>query len=417
MKLTYLWPSLLSALLVVACSGSDSSSPTPARGTTTPLPDAGANARPTPPPRVEPLAPVAFERAFPALSFVRATGLYELPDGSNRFLVLEQRGRILIFDNRPEVQQAALFMDIVDRVNSQGNEEGLLGLAFAPDFARTGVFYLNYTAQSPRRTVIARYAAAADRSRADPASQDVVLQIEQPYANHNGGQIVFGPDGYLYVGMGDGGLANDPGNRAQDLNELLGKMLRIDVSGTSPGLGYRIPPDNPFTGRADRRGEIWAYGLRNPWRFSFDPANGDLWAGDVGQNAFEEIDLVRKGANYGWAILEANRCVRGSNCDRSGTVPPVIDYPTSGGNCSVTGGYVYRKGDIPQIQGAYVYADYCSGRVWALRYDGSQVTEHTQVADVSFRISSFAVDRAGNLYAVGHGEAPGGAGIYRVVSP
>jgi len=406
----------VAAILLAACGSDGASEPAPtlSGGGNTPAATSAPSSGTAGP--QQPLARVALQPAFPALSFVRLTGMYELPDGSNRFLVTEQRGVISIFDNRPDVQRASVFLDISDHVNSQGNEEGLLGLAFAPDFDRSGVFYVDYTAQNPRRTVIARFTASADHSRAAASSQSVILEINQPFANHNGGQIAFGPDGYLYIGMGDGGSGNDPQNNAQNLNALLGKMLRIDVNGTSPGLNYRIPPDNPFVGRQGTRAEIWAYGLRNPWRFSFDSNTGDLWVGDVGQNAFEEIDLVRKGQNYGWNRIEAETCTGGRTCDKSDTILPVVSYPT-GSNCSVTGGFVYRAGRIPAIQGAFVYGDYCSGKVWALRYDGTRVSEQMEIADGDFRISSFAIDLAGNLYALAHGEAPNGAGIYRIGAP
>jgi glucose/arabinose dehydrogenase len=340
--------------------------------------------------------------------------MYDLPDGSNRFAVTEQRGRIMVFDNRSDVQQASVFLDITDRVNTDGNEEGLLGLAFAPGFEKTGVFYVDYVARNPARTVIARFTANTERTRTDASSEQRLLEINQPFPNHKGGQIVFGPDGYLYIGMGDGGSANDPGNRAQNLNELLGKILRIDVSEASNGLPYRIPADNPFAGQTGARGEIYAFGLRNPWRFSFDPATGALWVGDVGQNAWEEIDVVTKGGNYGWPQVEGTHCntARSANCDRSNGTLPVIDYATASPNCSVTGGFVYRAGRIPSLQGAYVYGDYCSGKIWALRYDGAKVTEQLEVADTSVNISSFARDLAGNLYALAHSDA--GGGIYRI---
>lgn len=408
---------VLPVLLMLACGGGDASMPP---NTTVPAPASATAPRPAPSPAARtPLGAVSLQRVFTALSFVRATGMYELPDGSGRFLVTEQRGRILIFEGRDNVAQAGVFMDITDRVNSSGNEEGLLGLAFDPDFQRTGAFFLNYTAQNPRRTVIARFIASASRASADPGVSQIILEVGQPFANHNGGQIAFGPDGFLYIGMGDGGSGNDPGNRAQNLNELLGKILRIDPDGATQANNYLIPADNPFVGQAGARGEVWAYGLRNPWRFSFDTVTGDLWAGDVGQNAREEIDLIRKGQNYGWPQVEGSQCnaARAANCDRAASVAPVIDYPTSGGNCSVTGGYVYRKGDIAAIDGAYVYADYCSGMIFALRYNGSEVTERAQIADAPFRIATFAQDRAGSLYAIAHGEAGENAGIYRLTAP
>jgi glucose/arabinose dehydrogenase len=358
---------------------------------------------------------VAFERVFPALSFERLTGMYEMPDGSGRFVVTEQAGAIHIFENRPDVSSASVFMDISARVSRASNEEGLLGLAFAPDFGRSGVFYVYYSARpGERRTVLSRFTASGDRSRADPASEQILLEVPQPFPNHKGGQIAFGPDGFLYVGLGDGGSGNDPGNRAQNLSVLLGKILRIDVGGAGQGAPYRIPPDNPFAGRPDARPEVWAYGVRNPWRFSFDSATGDLWLGDVGQNATEEVDLVRRGQNYGWPQLEGSRCTpaRGQACNPAGTVLPVTEYPTASPNCSVTGGFVYRAGRIASLQGAYVYGDYCSGKVWALRHNGSSVTEQMEVADTDIRISSFAMDLAGNIYALAHSDS--GGGIYRI---
>jgi glucose/arabinose dehydrogenase len=415
------WPApvLILLLLAASCGGGDGqNAPSPtAAAPATPAASQAATAGPAATVAPQPLAPAAVARVFPALTFVRMTGMYELPDGSNRFLVTEQRGTIRIFDNRPDVQQSSLFLDISRQVLTEGNEEGLLGLAFAPDFARSGIFYVDYVTSGPVRTVIARFRAAPDHASADPASEERLLEIDQPFPNHKGGQLAFGPDGYLYIGMGDGGSANDPGNRAQNLNVLLGKVLRIDVSGQSAGLKYRVPPDNPFAGRADARGEVWAYGLRNPWRFSFDPATGELWAGDVGQNNWEEIDIIRKGGDYGWPQLEGSHCnaARARNCDPSGTVLPVAEYATARPNCAVTGGFVYRGGAIPSLQGAYVYGDYCSGKVWALRYDGQRVTEQLEIADTDINISSFAVDLAGNLYALAH--SAGGGGIYKIGGP
>jgi glucose/arabinose dehydrogenase len=277
---------------------------------------------------------------------------------------------------------------------------GLLGFAFAPDYARTGAFYVNYTVGNPRRTVISRFRSNQAHSAADPASEEVLLEIAQPFVNHKGGQIVFGPDGFLYIGMGDGGSARDPMGNGQNSDALLGKLLRIDVMNT--GASYRVPEDNPFVGQQGVRPEIWASGLRNPWRFSFDPQGGALWLADVGQNAREEVDVIVKGGNYGWAVMEGAGCLGGgSNCDQSGFIPPVIDYPT-GQNCSVTGGFVYRGQQIEALYGAYVYGDYCSGRLWGLRYDGAAVTEHVEFLDSDIRISSFAVDAQGEIYALQH---------------
>jgi glucose/arabinose dehydrogenase len=296
-----------------------------------------------------------------------------------------------------------VLQDLTDRVSTDGNEEGLLGLALAPDYIDSEVFYVYYSSANPRRSVISRF---------DPGGgETVLLEIGEPFSNHNGGQIVFGPDGYLYVGLGDGGSARDPQGNGQNLGTLLGSLLRIDVSGG--GAGYSVPPDNPFVGRAGARGEIWAYGLRNPWRFSFDAVTGDLWLGDVGQNTREEIDLIVKGGNYGWNVMEGFDCLGGgSNCDQGGLLPPVIDYANGGGECSVTGGFVYRGSAIAALQGAYVYTDYCSGKIWALRVDGSQVTEQEQIGQADFRVSSFAQDNGGELYLLDHGDS---GGVYRLV--
>jgi glucose/arabinose dehydrogenase len=244
----------------------------------------------------------------------------------------------------------------------------------------------------------------------------VLLEVAQPFVNHNGGQILFGPDGMLYIGFGDGGSARDPHGNGQNRGTLLGKLLRIDVGGRSGNLPYRIPPDNPFVGQAGTREEIWALGLRNPWRFSFDPETRALWAADVGQNTKEEIDVIQKGGNYGWAVMEGFDCLGGgSNCDRSGFIAPVFEYPTGqAGNCSVTGGFVYRGQAIPALRSAYVYGDYCSGRVWALRYDGTRVTEQAQLADGNIMISSFAVDAAGEIYALQHAA---NGGIFKLTVP
>jgi glucose/arabinose dehydrogenase len=361
----------------------------------TPTPTAPADA-------TGPLQRVSLARVFPALSFQRPTGLYQAPGDSSRFFVLEQTGRILVFDNRPDAAEARVFLDISDRV-TVSSEEGLLGLAFAPDFATSGSFYVNYSAPNPRRSVISRFVAPAPLTAADPRSETVILSVNQPFANHNGGQTSFGPDGYLYIGLGDGGSARDPQRNGQNLGTLLGKLLRIDVSGTGNGLAYRIPPDNPFVGRAGARPEVYAFGLRNPWRFGWDARTGALWLADVGQNALEEVDIITPGGNYGWSVMEGNQCLGGgAGCDNAGMVPPVFVYPTAGGNCSITGGFVYRGQALASLRGAYVYGDYCSGKVWALRYDGSRVTEQAEIADGPFTLSSFGFDAQGELYALAY---------------
>jgi glucose/arabinose dehydrogenase len=367
---------------------------------------AGATSSPASPPLPE----VRLERAFPRLAFDHMTGMYPSPDG--RMFVLEQRGRVLVFDASADPAQAEVFLDIRDRVDSSSTEMGLLGFALAPDFVRSGKFYVDYSTGNPRRTVIARFTATSPaQGLVNPSSEEPLLEIGQPFVNHKGGQILFGPDGMLYIGMGDGGSAYDPMGNGQNLGVLLGKVLRLDVSRAGPGAPYAVPADNPFAGQAGARAEVWAYGLRNPWRFSIDPATGAMWAGDVGQNSWEEVDLIAKGGNYGWGILEADHCAHGDNCDRSGKTAPVVEYAT-GKNCSVTGGFIYRGRAIPTLAGAYVYGDYCSGKIWAFRYDSGRVTELDEMVASGFQISSFAVDNAGEIYALSHADA---GGVFKIV--
>ncbi|MFQ6029822.1 MAG: PQQ-dependent sugar dehydrogenase, partial [Dehalococcoidia bacterium] len=293
-----------------------------------------------------------------------------------------------------------VFLDIRRQVDDGGNEEGLLGLAFDPNFSSNGFFYVYYTAASPKRSIISRFAVSPDNpDRADPASEVVILEVPQPFSNHNGGHLLFGPDGFLYIGLGDGGSAGDPQGNGQNPATLLGSILRIDPGGTGRNRNYSIPPDNPFVGSGGFREEIWAYGLRNPWRFSFHTATGDLWVGDVGQNAFEEVDRVLPGRNYGWNRLEGFHCFPASvrNCPPEGLALPVTEYSLGGGNCAITGGYVYRGSRIPDLQGTYIYADFCSGRIWGLRHDGQGVTDEALLLDSNLMIPSFAEDQRGEL--------------------
>ncbi len=338
------------------------------------------------------------ERVFPGLSFQEMTNLVQPDDMSDLIFVTEQRGIIYAFSAN-NAQQADIFLDLTDRVNRGGNEEGLLGLAFDPDYQENGYFYVYYSAENPRRSVISRFSLHQENADvADPDSEIIIMEVEQPYRNHNGGQIVFGPDGYLYIGLGDGGSAGDPEGNGQNLGTLLGSILRIDVSGLSEPGDYEIPADNPFVDTAGARAEIWAYGLRNPWRFSFDSETGLLWAGDVGQNLWEEIDIIARGANYGWNIMEGLHCYSpASGCDQSGLALPIAEYDHSQG-CAVTGGYVYRGDQIASLQGYYIYGDYCSGYIWALVYDGSVVTENKLLVASDLSITSFGQDLAGNLY-------------------
>jgi glucose/arabinose dehydrogenase len=317
-------------------------------------------------------------------------------DGSGRLFIVEQEGVIRVLHPG---QAPSLFLDISFRVLS-GGERGLLGLTFHPQYPGDRRFFVDYTRRPDGATVIAEYRASeSDPDVADPA-ESILLTIAQPYENHNGGMVEFGADGYLYIGMGDGGSANDPENRAQNPNELLGKILRIDVDRSEGGLPYAIPPTNMFYGSASGRQEIFAMGLRNPWRFSFDRITGRLYAGDVGQNAVEEVDIITGGNNYGWRVLEGTRCtgLGPASCSSAGFTPPIAEYTHSGGRCSLTGGYVYRgtRGSLPQ--GAYVYGDYCSGEIF-MQYAGAQ----TLLLDTDRNISSFAEDESGEIYVVGLG--------------
>jgi glucose/arabinose dehydrogenase len=311
--------------------------------------------------------PFQLKDPFPFLSFNRPLFLTHAGDGTDRLFVVQQDGFIKVFPNDSTTLTSQTFLNVSAKISSPGAEEGLLGLAFHPQYASNGYFFINYTAPNPLRTVISRFHVSADPSVADTAEQ-VILEMLQPYSNHNGGMIAFGPDGYLYIGTGDGGGAGDSLNNAQSLSTLLGKILRIDISASTPGSPYKIPGDNPFKGNLNGyREEIWAYGFRNPWRFSFDRLTGKLWAGDVGQGAREEVDIVEKGKNYGWHTMEGFACYSPSTgCDTSGLTLPVLDYNHSVGY-SITGGYVYHGSARPELEGAYIYGDFGS-HLWRLRF-------------------------------------------------
>ena len=318
-------------------------------------------------------------------------------DGSGRLFIVERAGRIRILAN--SALASGSFLDIVDRVLA-GGERGLLGLAFHPQFESNGRFFVNYTSRPDGATRVSEFAVSADPGLAS-TTERVLLEVPQPYANHNGGWIGFGRDGFLYIAMGDGGSGGDPENRAQDTQELLGKILRIDVD---QGDAYGIPADNPFAGGGGGA-EIYALGFRNPWRLSFDRQSGRLHAGDVGQAGIEEIDLVKRGANYGWRIMEGNRCYDPSrNCNRRGLTAPIATYKHAKGRCSVTGGYVYRGRGIPALAGTYLYGDFCSGEIFGLRNGKSSV-----LLDTTLSIASFAEDEAGELLVVDLG-----GGIHRI---
>ncbi|MFP5264801.1 MAG: PQQ-dependent sugar dehydrogenase [Blastocatellia bacterium] len=316
-------------------------------------------------------------------------------DGTNRLFIIEKPGRIRVA--QPGAASTSVFLDISASVLSGGSEQGLLGLAFHPQFATNRRFFVDYTRRNDGATVIAEYRASQLNPDVAEPGETVLLVIPQPFANHNGGMVEFGRDGFLYIGMGDGGSANDPGNRAQNTGELLGKILRIDVDHREGSQPYSSPADNPFAGPAAGRDEIYAYGLRNPWRFSFDRATGELYAADVGQGAREEIDIIRRGGNYGWRVMEGNSCTNNdpSLCTPSRFVAPIAEYNHTNGRCSITGGYVYRGAQSSLPAGAFVYGDFCTGEIFLLSGGQSSLLMNTQLS-----ISSFGEDEAGEIYVV-----------------
>ena len=335
-------------------------------------------------------------------------------DGSGRLFVVEQHGIVRIIKNNQLMNKP--FLDIRQKVKD-GGEKGLLGIAFHPKFKSNGRFFLNYTANKDGlKTIIAEYRVNADGT-AKTSSEIILLEITQPWGNHNGGQLAFGPDGYLYIGVGDGGSANDPHNNGQQLSTLLGSILRIDVDKNSRDLSYGIPADNPFISRKNARPEIWAYGLRNPWRFSFDRATGQLYAADVGQDEVEEINIIEKGKNYGWRIMEGPICTPGVNetCNQTDLTLPIYSYTHRTGR-SITGGYVYRGKRFPELCGTYLYGDFVNQAIWGLRFHDGKVTRHKTLFETrsAFRliidyfdddgllISTFGEDEDGEVYVAAY---------------
>lgn len=317
------------------------------------------------------------------------------PDDSDSIIVVERSGRVIkapLSEGEDE-----LMLDLRGNVSTRNSEEGLLSIAFDPAWKTTGACYVYRSLQRPRRTVLSRFTRASESWKVDPDSEEVLLTINQPYGNHNGGTILFGPDGMLYLSVGDGGSANDPHGAGQDMKTFLGKILRIDVSGEGEGAPYRVPPDNPFIGQEGVKSEIWATGLRNVWRMSFDEATGALWAGDVGQNAWEEIDIIHRGGNYGWNLREGRHEFRPSGESTGVLIDPVIEYGRNKGG-SVTGGVVYRGAAYPSLQGVYFYGDYMSGRLWGAIRD-SDGTIHTRELKTSRRVfpSSFGTGPSGEV--------------------
>ena len=380
-------------------------------------------------PATDSLPSLDLKVAFPELKFERELWMEEAPDGSKRFAVVQQGGKVFLLPPSGKTQDMKSLLDISDRKPWVQNEEGLLAFAFHPQFKTNGLFYIYYSQQAPKRSVLSEIRVSKDDpDKADLATERIILEIPQPYWNHNGGAVLFGPDGYLYLSLGDGGAAADPHNVGQSGHHLLAKILRLDVNSRTGNLPYGIPRDNPFVGKDSKgnpkadpfdtkpeglRPEVWAYGLRNVWRMSFDRETGDLWAGDVGQDKWEEIDLIVKGGNYGWSVREGfhdfkNQKAQGKLLD------PVIEYPHNTGlsaECKfpdhspgicVIGGYVYRGKRIPTLRGVYVYADFGMGTVWGLRYENGQVTAHGELVKPNplHPIASFAEDRDGEIYAL-----------------
>lgn len=413
----------LFALFALACSPSPQITPPNTLMPTSPPPQPSDTAEPLPSPTAEqPTAaqdtavpepaktPVmssvtafpsvtAFEWVVIAGGLRRPTDLADPNDGSGRLLALEQAGLIRVIANGQLLERP--FLDLTDRVGANSSEQGLLGIALDPDFAENGIFYLNYTDKNGN-TVVSRFLRSADGQSGDPQSEQVLLSVEQPYANHNGGDLEFGPDGYLYIGLGDGGSAGDPQRRAQNNQTLLGKMLRIDVRGQTR---YAIPSDNPFASGNGGRQEIWANGLRNPWRYTFDRLTGDLYIADVGQNKYEEINFVPAGSppglNFGWHYREATHPFADTPPAGLQLYDPVHEYGRNDG-CSVTGGYVYRGKLLPEFYGVYLFGDYCNGFVWGMLRDSNGNWLVERLFQLGANISSFGEDAQGELYLLDH---------------
>lgn len=354
---------------------------------------------------------------YPALTFTRPLWLEEAPDESKRFFVIEQAGKILIMPRDRDGKETNVFLDITGRKPWVNDEEGLLGMAFHPQFKTNRKFYVFYSQANPMRSVISEFQASADHpDEADVSSERILLEIPRPYWNHDGGALVFGPDGYLYISVGDGGKGGDPHNFGQSLSFLQGKILRIDVNSRDYQRRYGIPGDNPFAQVPTDKGwrpEIWAYGMRNPWRISFDRETGALWAGDVGQDKWEEVDVIFKGGNYGWSGWEGFHPFKASQA-ATNAIEPIIEYahtpaeakeskfPDHSLGMSIIGGYVYRGGKIPKLRGTYIYGDYIMGTIWGLRYENGKLTadEVLQKPNPARKIASFGQDSDGELYVL-----------------
>lgn len=351
---------------------------------------------------------IGLQPVFGGHAFERPLALKQAPGDATRFYVVEQPGRVLVLDGLDD-DTPDVVLDIRGQVEDGPNEAGLLGLAFDPKFAETNRVFLSYTRRGNRQleSVITAVTMAPDGRSVDPNTEQIILSVTQPFGNHNGGDIAFGPDGYLYIGLGDGGAGGDPLNHGQNLSTLLGAILRIDVHSRTP---YAIPRSNPFRQQRDARNEIYAYGLRNPWRFSFDRETGALWVGDVGQNRVEEINVIVAGGNYGWNIREGSNSFRGRGRSATGLIDPVAQYGRDLG-CSVTGGYVYRGADIVDLQGVYLFSDFCSGRVWGVLPQVEERRPVVQLLQAGIQAASFAEAHDGTLFILDLGGE-----IHRIVA-
>jgi len=343
---------------------------------------------------------ITFDRVYQNLGIKKITDIVDPNDGASTLYIATQNGIIYSVDRNETSADSEIYLDIQNLVSTQYNEEGLLGLAFDPDFRTTREFYVYYIAPSPRRSVVARYVDHGYGLDANEFSSEILLEIPQPFGNHNGGQILFGPDGFLYIGLGDGGGANDPHGHAQNLQTLLGSILRIDVRRQISGVPYGIPETNPFFDSPEYRSEIWAYGFRNPWRFAFDTESGKLWAADVGQERWEEVNKVVAGANFGWNVMEGAECLTNTpGCD-TGKANPVWAYGREQG-CSVIGGVVYEGSAVPQLAGMYLFGDYCTGTIWALK-DSIGYFFIAELGQIDGNVTTFGSGEDGHVYIGTH---------------
>ena len=362
---------------------------------------------PVPPPQPPPPLSVVIEPVFTQLSFSSPVAMMQSPGDDTRWYVVEQRGIVRVFDHDVNVASSSVYLDIDSRVDSSANEAGLLGMAFHPDFQNNGQVFLSYTRGGPLTSVVSRFTVDPNSGLPDPASEFIVLTVPQPFGNHNGGNLAFGPGGNLYIGFGDGGGGGDPEENGQDTHNILGAIVRVDVDGAPP---YAIPIDNPFATNSQCMAgfgtmdcpEIYAWGLRNPWRFSFDLQNGDLWVADVGQGSWEEVDRVGLGLNYGWDEREGAHCFEPANGCSLNNVDPITEYDHSVGQ-SITGGYVYRGSRIPALQGIYIFGDFVSGRIWGIPADSEQGVVADELMHTSLGISSFAQSPDGEIYVIDYG--------------